>query len=104
LAHALIHWRITSNQARTFSLMETLAIAMSTNANTVAGAIRASLVEEVEKPRAMPIIDTTAGADLFIGLPCSGYVVGVHGTANALISAEEHIKALLLAFDYEAQS
>ncbi|MFT2621683.1 hypothetical protein ACMWQU_24575, partial [Escherichia coli] len=27
LAYALINWRITSNQARTFSLMETVALA-----------------------------------------------------------------------------
>jgi hypothetical protein len=31
LAHSLVNWRITSNQARTFSLMETLAIAISDN-------------------------------------------------------------------------
>ncbi len=35
LAKALINWRITSNQARTFSLMETLAVAISDNANTL---------------------------------------------------------------------
>ncbi|MFX7621024.1 hypothetical protein ABTJ52_21900, partial [Acinetobacter baumannii] len=33
LAYALINWRITSNQARTFSLMETVALAISDNAN-----------------------------------------------------------------------
>ena len=35
LANALINWRITSNQARTFSLMETLAVAISDNANLI---------------------------------------------------------------------
>ena len=38
IADALIDWHITSNQARTFSLMETLAIAISDNANTLAAA------------------------------------------------------------------
>lgn len=103
LAHGLINWRITSNQARTFSLMETLAVAISNNANQVAGAIRAKLVEETEKPRAVPIIDDTAGADLYIGLPCDGYVVGVHGTANALDDAEKYLIAQMSAFDYEHQ-
>ena len=57
IANALINWRISSNQARTFSLMETLAIAISDNANTLAGAIRAKLVDDSEKPKAKPIID-----------------------------------------------
>lgn len=51
LADALLNWRITSNQARTFSLMETLAIAISDNANTLAGAIRAKLIEDGENQK-----------------------------------------------------
>ncbi len=103
LAKGIINWRITSNQSRTFSLMETLAIAMSDNANKVASAIRAKLSEESEKPRAIPIIDDTVGADLFITLPCDGYVQGVHGTANAMDDAENKLKETLLAYDYEKQ-
>ena len=52
LAKALIEWRITSNQSRTFSPMETLAVAISDNANTLAAAIRAKLIEDGEKPKA----------------------------------------------------
>lgn len=103
LAKGLLNWRIVTNQARTFSLMETLAIAISNNANKVASAIRAKLSEETEKPRAIPIIDDTVGSDLFIALPCEGYVTGVHGTAKALEDAEEKLKELMLAFDYENQ-
>jgi hypothetical protein len=66
LAYGLINWRITSNQSRTFSLMETLAISISDNANKVASAIRAKLSEETEKPHAIPIIDDTVGTDLFM--------------------------------------
>lgn len=70
IADALIDWHITSNQARTFSLMETLAIAISDNANTLAAAIRAKLVEDGEsKPKAKPIVDENAGAKTFITLP-----------------------------------
>ena len=75
LADALINWRITSNQARTFSLMETLAIAISDNANTIAAAIRAKLVEDGERPKAKPIIDEGAGAELFVTLPCANYII-----------------------------
>ena len=103
LAKGIINWRITSNQSRTFSLMETLAISISDNANKVASAIRAKLSEETEKPHAIPIIDDTVGTDLFIALPCDGYIQGVHGTANALDDAENKLKEMLLAYDYENQ-
>ncbi len=103
LAHAVINWRITSNQSRTFSLMETLAVSISDNANRVAGSIRAKLAEDTEKQRAVPIIDDTAGSELFIALPCDGYVAGVHGTAKALEDAEKHLTERMMAYDYEKQ-
>jgi len=103
LASAVLNWRITSNQARTFSLMETLAVAVSDNANKLAGAIRAKLIEDGEKPKAKPIIDETAGADVFVTLPCSNYVVTVNESANALEAAEQKLIDLMMAFDYEKQ-
>ncbi len=103
LANALLNWRITSNQARTFSLMETLAVAVSDNANKLAGAIRAKLIEDGEKPKAKPIIDETAGADVFVTLPCSSYVVTVNESADALEKAEQKLINLMMAFDYENQ-
>jgi hypothetical protein len=103
LASAVLNWRITSNQARTFSLMETLAVAVSDNANKLAGAIRAKLIEDGEKPKAKPIIDETAGADVFVTLPCSNYVVTVNESADALEVAEKKLIDLMMAFDYEKQ-
>lgn len=103
LAHALLSWRITSNQARTFSLMETLAIAISPNANMLAGAIRAKLIEDGEKPKAKPIIDETAGANVFITLPCSNFIVTVNESADALEQAEQKLIELMNAFPYEKQ-
>lgn len=103
LAKALINWRITSNQARTFSLMETLAVAISDNANTLAAAIRAKLIEDGEKPKARPIVDETAGADLFVALPCANYIVTESESADALQKAEEKLVAMMMAFDYENQ-
>ncbi len=103
LANAFLNWRITSNQARTFSLMETLAVAISDNANQLAGAIRAKLIEDGEKPKAKPIIDETAGADVFVTLPCSNYVVTVNESADALEKAEQKLIDLMMAFDYENQ-
>lgn len=100
LVDALLTWRITSNQARTFSLMETLAVAISPNANTLAGAIRAKLITENE---AKPIIDETAGADIFVALPCANYVVTVNESADAMDKAREKLIEMLVEFDYEHQ-
>jgi hypothetical protein len=103
IAKALLNWRITSNQARTFSLMETLAIAISDNANKLAGAIRAKLIDDGEKPKAKPIIDETAGADIFVTLPCSNYIVTLNESADAIDQAEQKLIDLMMAFNYENQ-
>jgi hypothetical protein len=73
------------------------------NASKIAAAIRAKLAEETAQQRAVPVIDDTVGADLFIALPCEGYITGVTGTSAALEQAEEKIKQTLMAFDYENQ-
>jgi len=103
LAHALLNWHITSNQARTFSLMETLAVAISNNANTISGAIRAKLIEDGERPKARPIVDETAGADVFVTLPCSSYIVTESESADALDAAEQKLVQMMSDFDYENQ-
>lgn len=103
LAKALINWRITSNQARTFSLMETLAIAISTNANQIAYAIRGELRGDVDRQAAAPRIDETAKADIFVTPSCSGYIQGAIGSADAIDVAEQKLVNLMLAFDYEKQ-
>jgi hypothetical protein len=106
LAHGLINWRITSNQARTYSPMETLAVAVSDNANKLAAVIRAKLKEGVDRPSAEPIVDNSTvieGTSVFVAPPCDGYVVGVHGTISALDDAEREIATRLRAFDYEKQ-
>lgn len=104
IADALIDWHITSNQARTFSLMETLAIAISDNANTLAAAIRAKLVEDGEsKPKTKPIVDENAGAKTFVTLPCASYVVTETESADALAKAKLELVNRMMAFDYENQ-
>ena len=104
IADALLDWQITSNQARTFSLMETLAIAISDNANTLAAAIRAKLIDDNEsKPKARPIIDENAGAKTFIALPCANYIVTETESADALVRARKELIDRLMAFDYEDQ-
>jgi hypothetical protein len=103
LAHALINWRITSNQARTFSLMETVALAISDNANQIAYAIRGELRDDTERPQAVPKIDETCKADIFVTPIASAYISGTNGLADALEKAEQKLINLMMSFDYENQ-
>lgn len=103
LAKAMINWRITSNQARTFSLMETVALAISDNANQIAYAIRGDLREDTERPQASPKIDETTKAELFITPIAGSYIVGSVGSADALERAEQNLIEKMLSFDYENQ-
>ena len=103
LANALVNWRITSNQSRTFSLMETLAVAISDNANTLTAAIRAKLFDEGERPSAKPIIDESAGAEVYVTLPCASYIITENESADALDQAVKKLIQLMSEFDYEHQ-
>ncbi len=97
LAHALLNWQITSNQARTFSPMETLAVVISDNANKIAGAIRAKLQEDSD--RAEPIIDDSiSGASAFISLAASGYVRTNLESVDALDQAEAELIKRISAY------
>ena len=95
LAEAIINWRITSNQSRTFSLMDTLAIAISDNANHIAGSIRAKLSEE-DSRKAEPIVDENInGVDTFITLQAGGYIQTKGETADALDKAKQKLIELM---------
>ena len=99
LANALLNWRITSNQARTFSLMETLAIAISDNANTLASSIRAKLRDAGESPKASPVIDENAGANLFVLPACSAYVLTECDSPDAIRCAEQKLIDMMNVYD-----
>jgi hypothetical protein len=103
LAHALVNWRITSNQARTFSLMETVALAISDNANQVAYAIRGDLRDDTERPQAAPKIDETANAKFFITPIASSFIAGTVGSTDALDKAEKALIDMMVNFNYEDQ-
>lgn len=96
LVHSLIHWRITSNQSRTFSPQPTLAIAISDNASRIASVIRADLNIEGERPSAIPVIEASKGAYIYISPVAKGYIPGiVNAHANALNDAEADLTAYL---------
>ena len=103
LANAIINWSITSNQSRTFSLMETLAVSLSNNANKIAGSIRAKLSHE-EENKAIPVIEEEmTGVETYVTLSAAGYVLTKKETADALDKAEQSLIDKMMAFDYENQ-
>jgi hypothetical protein len=103
LANAIVNWKITSNQSRTFSLMDTLAISISDNANLIAGSIRAKLSEE-NADRAQPIIDESlTNVEAFITLQAGGYIQTKGEAADALEKAEQALIDKMMAFNYESQ-
>ncbi|MDZ7778268.1 MAG: hypothetical protein U5L09_22940 [Bacteroidales bacterium] len=83
--------------------METLAVAVSENANKIAGSIRAKLSPE-EDNKAIPIIEEDIeGVDTYVALPASGYVLTKKESADALEKAEQNLIDKMMAFDYENQ-
>ena len=103
LAKSIIDWKITSNQSRTFSLMDTLALSISDNANSIAGSIRAKLSEE-DSNKAQPIVDESIkGVDTFISIQAGGFIQTKSETTDALERAEQKLVDLMSAFDYENQ-
>jgi hypothetical protein len=102
LAKSILNWRITTNQSRTLETQETLAIAISNNANKITAAIRAKLMEEEDK--AKPIIEEKIdGVETFVSLACAGYVATKNEEVDALDKAELHLISLMMSFDYENQ-
>lgn len=103
LAKALVEWRINSNQARTFSPMETLAVAVSQNANQIAYAIRGDLDPTAQEPTAMPIIDDTTDAKLFVTPSVAGHIAGAKGSAVALEELKAYLMQLMREFPHDSQ-
>ncbi len=81
--------------------METLAVAISHNANKVASSIRAKLTEE---NKATPVIqESLSGVDTYVTLPAAGYILTKSESAEAMDKARAQLTKLLMDFDYENQ-
>ena len=103
LAEAIIEWNITSNQARTFSLMETLAVTISDNANKIAASIRAKLSEE-EDNKAYPIVEEDLDdVSTYVTLAAGGYIRTKSEAYDALEKAKSDLIDRMMAFDFENQ-
>lgn len=102
IAHSLINWRVTSNQSRTYSPQNTLAVAVSNNANRLGAAIRAELTEDSDYKRAAPVLDAIDGVGLYAALTARAYIPEVVATVDALDQAELDIVQRLSSYDYYA--
>lgn len=103
LAHAILNWRVTSNQARTFSPLPVLAVAIGRNANRITDTIRARLEVEGDQSKAVPIIEEIEETNVFVTPSCDGYVSTNLGKEEALKKAQDKIVEYLDKFDYEKQ-
>ncbi|MBX3101012.1 MAG: CRISPR-associated protein Cas7 [Bacteroidetes bacterium] len=104
LAEALLEWHITSNQARTYSPMETLALSIGTRAHSVTAALRARLKDDGgEKLKAEPVIDLQTGDDtaVFVTLHAEERITRANGHVHALNEARTKLIELLSAYPYE---
>ena len=99
LANALIDWRITTNQSRTFSLMETLAVAVSTSARNIGTAIRAELAEfdDEDQPRTVNVVieEDLSSVQTFVSPAAKGYVFATGYSPSALDEAVKYLHELL---------
>lgn len=103
IAKAMFDWRINSNQARTFSPLEILAVAISQNANQVTGAIRAQLNDKMERQAATPVIDESGDASVYVMPQAEARVEGAKGSLENLTKAQKKLRELLESFEYENQ-
>jgi len=103
LAEAIVEWTITSNQSRTFSLMETLAISIGENGNKIASSIRAKLSDE-DDDKAIPVIEEELkGIDTYISTTASGYIRTKSESVEAMENAKVRLIEKMMSFDYENQ-
>lgn len=105
LAEALVHWRITSNQARTYNHQETIAVALSKNASRVSLAIRAELSEllDGEKLNAKPVIQPIEDVALFVSPAVRAHVAGAPDDGPLATSlAVEALRERLSDYAYDA--
>lgn len=103
LSKAIINWRITSNQSRTFSLIDTLAISISENANLIGSSIRAKLSNE-DSGKALPVIEEEMDNVMtFVTPQAAGYVQTKTESVDAIVRAEQELFKRIMEFDFENQ-
>lgn len=105
ISEGIFNWQINSNQSRTYSPMETLAVAISDNAHLISNAIRAELPEDSEdRVKAVPVVENADGLDIFYTPNLKSFLNTLpEYDINAYVKAASDLKEKLLAFNYEKQ-
>src|SRR5699024_7476329 len=97
LAKAIVNWKMTTNQSLNYSLMETLAISISDNANLVGASICAKLSEE-DSRKATPIIEENLdGVNSFISVQAGGFIPTTTESIDAMQKAEQALADKIMA-------
>ncbi len=102
LAASMINWKITSNQSRTYSLQNTIAFAISNNANKLGSSIRAELTESSDYKKAVPHIEEIDGVKVFTAQTALAYIPQVIASTNALEEAEKELIRCLSEYEYDS--
>ena len=100
LAKSLLNWRITSNQSTKYSPQDTIAVAISTDASRLSGAIRAKITDAKATNVELVITDEIPGTEVYQTLTAEEYILTDKGTYDALEKAEASLVQLMEAYDY----
>jgi hypothetical protein len=99
IAWAIVTWRITSNQSRTFDTMPTLSIAVSNNAYEIPSAIRAEIEEVDGKTEGKLVIDTNyPNTKIYSTNLLKGYLKDAQTSYTAIEDAANYIKKVILDY------
>jgi len=104
LAHAIINWTVDSNQSRSSTEFQTVAVAMSKTSPKVWNSISAVVSKADDgKSMATPVLRKYDGVDLFVDDSASQFFFEAETDEDALLKAEARIIEMLNDFDYENQ-
>lgn len=96
LSNALVDWRISSNQSRTFDLMPFLFAIVGTRADEISFSVVPEVSEEEEKTVNISVYEQPNTKVYSTLLTKSLPNVNVNPTSTALQDAVEHVKSLIL--------
>ena len=99
IAWAIVTWRITSNQSRTFDAMPTLSIAVSNNAYEIPSAIRGEIEEIDGKTKGKLVVDNKyPNTKIFSTNLLKAYAKDAETSYTAIEDAANYIKKAILDY------
>lgn len=97
LIEAILNFKITSNQSRTYDPMKTLAVSICDDAQNVSYPIRTKVInEDSEKPSAKIIVDPNAPCNLYMTPFIEEISSAYEGSYDALSNAKEYAVSYIM--------